>query len=78
VNLRRKALDTLAPKEVKDMLSILDGKKTLIGIIVSELPTIIESVGKILAGTGADTTDYVKVTGALLAVVGMVHKFLKD
>lgn len=59
------------------MFNILDGKKTLIGIIIGELPNIIASVQHILAGAGVDTTDYVRVTGAVLAGLGLVHKFIK-
>ena len=59
------------------MFKFLDGKKTLIGVIVGELPNIITSVQNILVGAGVDTTDYVRVAGGLLAVIGLVHKFIK-
>lgn len=60
------------------MFKFLDGKKTLLGIIVTELPNLIASVQHILVGAGVNTDDYVRVTGAVLAAIGLVHKFLKD
>lgn len=59
------------------MLKFLDGKKTLIGVIVGELPNIVASVQHILAGAGVDTADYVRVTGAVIAGLGLLHKFIK-
>lgn len=60
------------------MFKFLDGKKTLIGVIVAVMPDIIQSVGQIIAASGADTSDYTKVAGGILAVLGMLHKLLKS
>lgn len=59
------------------MLKFLDGKKTLIGVIVGELPNIVASVQHILSAAGANTEDYVRITGTILAGIGLVHKFIK-
>ena len=59
------------------MFKILDGKKTLIGVIIGELPNVIESITKIINASGADATDWVRVSGAVLEAIGLIHKFLK-
>lgn len=60
------------------MLTLLDGKKTLIGIVITELPKIMESMQHIVSAAGGNTEDFVRVSGAVVAVLGLVHKFLKD
>ena len=78
MNIKRKVLDILAPQEVKDMLSFLDGKKTLLGVVLAQLPMVIDAVTQILSATGGDMSAWTKVTGAVLSVLGLLHKFIKD
>lgn len=59
------------------MLKFLDGKKTLIGVVIAQLPMVIEAVGKIVSAVGGDADAYAKVTGGIISLIGLVHKFLK-
>lgn len=77
MNVRRKMLDLFANKEVKSMLKFFDGKKTLIGVIIAVAPQIIDAAGQIFSAAGGDSDAYAKVAGGVLAVIGIVHKFLK-
>lgn len=78
MNIRRKLLDILAPQEVKDMFSFLDGKKTLIGVVIAQIPMLIDAVTQILSATGGDMSAWTKVSGLVLSIIGLAHKFLKD
>lgn len=78
MNKTRKVLDLLAPKEVKEMLKFLDGKKTILGIIIAQLPGLIDAVTQIVSATGGDTSAWTKVSGGVLMLIGLLHKFLKD
>ena len=78
MNIKRKLLDILAPQEVKNMLSFLDGKKTLIGVILAQLPMVIDAITQILSATGGDISSWTKVSGLVLSIIGLAHKFLKD
>lgn len=59
------------------MLRRLDGKKTLIGVLIAYLPEIAEAVSKIIAAGGGDPADFMKAVGGLISVLGLIHKFLK-
>ena len=78
MNIKRKLLDVLAPKEIKDMMKFLDGKKTLIGVIIAVAPQILEAAGQIFSAAGGDSAAYAKVTGGIIMVLGILHKFVKS
>lgn len=59
------------------MLKFLDGKKTLLGVIIAVAPQIIDAAGQIFSAAGGNMEDYTKVAGGVLAVIGIIHKFLK-
>ena len=77
MNLRRKLLDVTAPKEVKIMLKFLDGKKSILGVLIVVAPQVIDAIGQVLSVAGGDTEAYTKIAGGLLAILGIVHKFLQ-
>jgi len=73
----RKAVDIFGSKEIKQMLQILDGKKTLIGVLLVNLPVIADAVSKVISAGGGDPADFLKVAGGVVSVIGILHKFLK-
>ena len=77
MNIKRKLLDVLAPKEIKDMMKFLDGKKALIGVLITVAPDILKAVGEIVSAAGGDSAAYAKVTGGIIMVLGILHKFVK-
>lgn len=60
------------------MMDKLDGKKTLLGIIIAVAPQVIDAIGQVLSAAGGNVDDYVKIAGGVLAVLGIIHKLLKD
>ena len=77
MNLRRKLIETFFP-EAKAVFKFLDGKKTLIGVIIAVSPQVFDAIGQIVSAAGGDAEAYAKVTGAVIALLGLVHKFIKD
>lgn len=77
MNIKRKVLDLLAPKEVKDMLKFLDGKKTLIGVVVALIPQFVDAVSQVISAADGDAASWTKIGGTLVMVAGLLHKFLK-
>lgn len=55
----------------------LNGKKTLIGVILLSIPVIWEGVAQILAAGGMGPEQVAAIGGVILAVVGIAHKILK-
>lgn len=60
------------------MMKFLDGKKTLLGVIIEQTPILIQSVGAIFSAAGGNAEDYARVTGYVIAVIGLIYKFIKD
>lgn len=77
VNVKRKALEIFGGKEVKAMLKFLDGKKTLLGVVIAVAPQVIDAVTQIMSAAGGDSEAWTKVAGGVLAVIGLIHKLLK-
>jgi hypothetical protein len=75
---KRGIVDVVASKEIKAMFKALDGKKTLIGVLIMALPTIGDSVARVISAAGGDPGDWVKIVGGVVSALGMIHKFLKD
>jgi hypothetical protein len=55
----------------------LNGKKTLMGIIITVLAWLATNVPVILPAVGIDAILVAKITGILLTVVGIAHKVYK-
>lgn len=55
----------------------LNGKKTLIGVVLLSIPVIWEGVAQILSAGGMGAEQVAAIGGAILAVVGIAHKILK-
>jgi uncharacterized membrane protein len=81
MSLKLKILLALLPKEVREMVStilnFLNGKKTLIGLVIGFLPQFIDAVTQMMGAAGADTTVWTKIAGGILMFVGLIHKFIK-
>lgn len=63
---------------IKAILDFVNGKKTLIGILIIELPELADSLAKIVAEAGGSAEAVVKVVGYVVAALGLAHKLLKD
>ena len=77
MSLNRTFIDLFAPKEVKDVLKWLDGKKTILGVVIVQIPIVIEAVNQVLSASGVNIETWTKIAGGILTAVGVIHKVLK-
>ena len=68
----------MLPKEAKEMLNMLKGKKTLLGLILINVQPVIEAVANIMSAAGGNSEDFVKVAGGIIALLGYAAKFIPD
>jgi len=82
VDIRRKLLGSFLTKEAKDMLSklwaFLDGKKTVISLVLGYAPQFLDAVNQLLFASGADMSTWTKVTAGVGMIIGLIHKFVKS
>jgi len=71
-------LKKFLPKEFKEMLESLRGSRTLILLVISNLPNVIESIANILSGSGYDSlaVSLTKIVTGLLAVLTVIARLI--
>ena len=86
MNLKRTIIEKLGGDDVKKLLAALDGRKTVIGLVLLALPDICIQISKLLAMfapvfAGLEMADWsarmAKWSGAILAAAGGIHKLAK-
>lgn len=55
----------------------LNGKKTVIGALITVLSAIVAFVGVALPAFGVDAVLVAQVTGFIVSVIGLLHKLAK-
>lgn len=68
------------PKEAKDMLNALKGHKTLLLLVIANLPEAIHAVSNIASGVGNASLaeNLTKATAGLLAVLTWASRLIPD
>jgi len=68
------------PKEIKEMLEALKGKKTLLGILIVELTPLANDLAHMLGALGLthEAELVIRVTGGVIAVLGFILKFVPE
>lgn len=69
-----------APKEVKEAMTLLKGKRTLLGLLITQIPETWNALAPILGGLGmtAEVDAGFKIVGAIVALLGFVLKFTPE
>lgn len=80
VGLSRLAVKVFGNKEQKDAMNFLKGKKTLLGLLILQVPAVWQAIAPLLNGVGMSHASEVgfKVVGALVAAFGFAMKFATD
>jgi len=80
VNPYQLAVKLFAPKELKQAMNILKGKRTLLGILITQIPETWNALAPILGGLGMahEAEVGLKLVGAIVAVLGFALKFASD
>lgn len=80
MDLVKVAVKIFAPKEVKEAMNLLKGKRTLLGLLITQIPEIWNALAPLLGGLGMDSyvEAGIKVVGAIVAVLGFLLKFSTD
>jgi hypothetical protein len=55
----------------------MDGKKTWLGLIVSNVAVVIAAAGKLFSGEALTPTEITQALGAAGVIIGAVHKIKK-
>lgn len=68
------------PREAKEAMNLLKGKRTLLGLLITQVPETWNALAPILNGVGMSHEAEVgfKVVGAVVAVLGFLLKFSSD
>ena len=66
------------PPEVKDMLSKLKGSRTLLLLVIGNLPSVFQAAANLLNGTGHEdiATSALKIGTGLLSVLTVLSRFI--
>lgn len=61
-------------------MSILKGKRTLLGLLITQLPEVWNSLAPLLGGLGmsSEVEAGTKIVGGVIALLGFVMKFSTD
>ena len=67
-------------KEQKDAMQFLKGKKTLLGLLIIQIPVVWQALAPVLNETGLSQAADAgfKIIGAVVAVLGFAMKFATD
>lgn len=79
MNLHR-ALLIFAPKEIKQAMSLLKGKRTLLGLLITQIPEVWNALAPILGGVGmsSEVEAGTKIVGGIVALLGFLLKFAPE
>ncbi len=68
------------PKELREVLPVLKGKKTLLGLLLTQVPEVWNALVPILGGLGMahEVEIGFKIVGGIVAVLGFAMKFATD
>lgn len=68
------------PKELKEAMNMLKGKRTLLGLLITQIPETYNALAPILNGVGMTHEAEVgfKLVGAAVAILGFLLKFSTD
>lgn len=68
------------PKELKSAMNILKGKRTLLGLLITQVPAVWDALAPLLNGVGMshEADAGFKIVGAVVAVLGFLLKFSSD
>ena len=69
-----------APKEVKEAMNLLKGKRTLLGLLITQIPATWDALAPLLGGLGMtqEVDAGFKIVGAIVAVLGFALKFAPE
>jgi hypothetical protein len=65
---------------VKQIWAAVSGKKSLTGLVIlliAVAPELVPALGELIQALGWDPTRFLKVAGAAIGVVGLIHKATK-
>lgn len=67
-------------KEQKDAMQFLKGKKTILGLLIIQIPVVWQALAPVLNETGLSQAADAgfKIIGAIVAVLGFAMKFATD
>ncbi len=63
--------------KLKAFWNWLDGKKTVIGVVLVAAPGVIVKASAVAAASGVDPAKVAQYAGIAVAVVGVAHKIYK-
>ena len=68
------------PKEAKNAMNMLKGKRTLLGLLITQVPEIWNALAPLLGGLGmsSEVEAGTKIVGGVIALLGFVMKFSTD
>jgi hypothetical protein len=80
--LKRKLLELFGGPDMQKLLAALDERKTIIGLVLLQLPSILDAISQALSASlpmlsGTAAAHVVTVIGAIGTLVGIVHKLQK-
>ena len=75
-----KLIRLFLPKEVKDMLDKLKGSRTLLLLVIANLPDATQSLVKIVSGVWGDTIadDLTQVVAGFIAVLTVLVRLIPE
>lgn len=75
-----RVIKAFLPKEVRDAMNLLKGKRTLLGLLITQIPETWNAIAPLLNGFGmsSEAEAGFKVVGAIVAVLGFMLKFSTD
>ena len=62
------------------MLKSLKGKRTLLGLLITQIPAVYDAVAPLLNGVGmsAEADAGLKIVGGIVALLGFILKFVPE
>lgn len=80
MNLSARLIWPFLPKEVKESMNLLKGKRTLLGLLITQVPETWNALAPLLNGLGmsAEVEAGFKIVGGIVAVLGFLLKFSTD
>ena len=80
VTIPAKIIKAFLPKEAREAMNLLKGKRTLLGLLITQIPETWNALAPLLGGLGMG--DHVeagfKIVGGIVAVLGFLLKFSTD
>jgi hypothetical protein len=75
-----KLIRAFLPREVKEMLNVLKGSRTLLLLVIANLPDAAESLSRIIMGVWGQSVadDVVKVVTGIVAIFTVLVRLLPE